>query len=120
MAQKTPREVQDFLKKISAISHEKYELVMEIRKGVSQLNPEIKEKILYGGIMFSLEEDLGGVFAYSKHVSLEFGKGYLFKDPGKHLEGGGKFRRHIKFKSIEDLNNLDLDFYINQMLQTAK
>lgn len=120
MAHNIPIEVQEFLKKISTISHEKYELVMEIRRRVSYLNPEIKERMMYGGIMFSLNEDIGGVFVYSQHVSLEFGKGYLFNDPDNQLKGSGKYRRHLKFKTIDDLNNLDIDFYISQMIHMDK
>ena len=36
------------------------------------------------------------------------------KDPNKLLEGSGKFRRHLKIKSKEDISNKDVDFFVKQ------
>ena len=58
---------------------------------------------MYGGIIFSLADDFGGIFVYKNHVSFEFSYGYKLDDPSKLLEGNGKYRRHLKIKSIEDL-----------------
>ncbi len=44
--------------------------------------------------MFSLDEDFGGLFVRKRHISFEFGKGFLMDDPNKILEGKGKYRRH--------------------------
>lgn len=113
------KEVQEFLNQISAISHEKYVLVSELRKKVAQINPHIKERMMYGGIMFSLSEDLGGIFVYSKHISFEFGLGYKFEDPDHLLQGSGKFRRHLKFRTMNDRAFTEVDFYIRQMVHTV-
>lgn len=115
----TSKEVQEFLNHVSAMSHEKYEMVLELRKRVALINPDVKERMMYGGIMFSLSEDLGGVFVYSKHISFEFGLGYKFEDPDHLLQGNGKFRRHLKFKSMNDRAFKEVGFYIRQMCKTT-
>ncbi|MEL4455207.1 DUF1801 domain-containing protein [Lutimonas vermicola] len=108
-------EVQEFLKKLSTISHEHYELVSELRRRTVRINSNVSERMMYGGIMFSVQGDVGGVFTYKNHVTFEFGNGYLFKDPDHTLEGKGKYRRHLKFESFEDLLKSNIDFYIKQM-----
>ena len=78
--------------------------------------PKVNERMMYGGIMFSMEdEDFGGIFAYKKHISFEFGEGYKFKDPDKLLEGGGKFRRHLKIKTLKDVSNKNVKFFVAQV-----
>jgi hypothetical protein len=47
--------------------------------------------------------DLLRVFSDAKHVSLEFGAGGSLPDRYGVLEGGGKFRRHIKLTSVDEI-----------------
>lgn len=44
-----------------------------------------------------------GIFAYSGHVSLEFSNGAQLADPGGVLEGAGARRRHIKLRSVAQI-----------------
>jgi hypothetical protein len=110
------QEVQNFLKDLSIMSEEKYKIIQELRKLVFNHFPKTNERIMYGGIMFSLEEDFGGVFASKNHVSFEFGKGFRMDDPYKNLEGSGKYRRHLKIKTFSDIKSKNVDFYIKQVL----
>ena len=71
--------------------------------------------MMYGGILFSFEDDFGGVFAYKNHVSFELSAGYLLKDPDKLLEGKGKFRRHLKIRSMGDKQLEALDYFLGQI-----
>ena len=36
------------------------------------------------------------------------------KDPKKLLEGTGKFRRHLKIKSFEDVSDKEVAFFVKQ------
>lgn len=108
--------VEQFVDALKISDVEKHAIVMAIREKVQIHNSRIEERMMYGGIMLSLQEDLGGIFVYSKHVSFEFGQGYLFDDPLNLLEGKGKFRRHLKINSREDKRFKYLDFYLKQML----
>ena len=114
------KKIENFVEGIRILSEEKYEIIMELRKKVAKINPNVKERMMYGGIMFYLEDDLGGVFAYTNHISFEFGLGYRFKDPDHLLKGKGKFRRHLKIESINDQAFAKVDFYITQMFNEAE
>ena len=107
--------VQKFLDEIIMIDGEKFITLNAMREIVFSTHPKTDERIMYGGIMFSLNnEDFGGLFVRKNHISLEFSKGFIMKDPNKLLEGSGKFRRHLKIKSKEDVRNKDVDFFIKQ------
>ena len=119
MENESQNKVALFVEGIRLLSEEKYQIISELRKKVNKSNPDVKERMMYGGIMFSLADDLGGVFAYTKHISFEFGLGYKFKDPDHLLQGKGKFRRHLKIESINDQAFTKADFYIRQMFEEA-
>lgn len=109
---------QDFIDNIKVIDHEKYQILIKLRKIVFDHYPEVIEKIMYGGIIFSLKEDFGGVFVYQNHVSFEFSHGYKFEDSGNLLEGEGKYRRHLKLKSIEDIETKKVGSFVKQAMST--
>ena len=91
-----------------------YALVIEVRKLVKAAAPDAEEKVMYGGIMFSAPVPFCGVFSYSQHVSVEFSRGYELTDPHQVLEGTGKLRRHIKIRSVSDLDTMHVRDYIEE------
>jgi hypothetical protein len=109
------KKVQNFLNDIKMLNDDKYSILQKLREMVIQQFPEVGERIMYGGIMFSLEEDFGGVFVYKKHISFEFGNGATMKDPKGLLEGSGKLRRHLKFSSLSDITDKDVVFFLKQI-----
>ncbi|PKQ68833.1 hypothetical protein BZG01_03730 [Labilibaculum manganireducens] len=106
--------VQEFIDKTGASDPIKHQILLELRKIVFENFPDVKERMMYGGIMFSLDDDFGGVFVYKNHVSFEFGNGFLFQDPEKLLEGNGKYRRHVKIKCLDEVKTKKLDFFVKQ------
>ncbi len=63
----------------------------------------------YGGTLYTLKPDekegqFCGVFPYKAHVQLSFAKGNELDDPDGLLAGGGKFRRHLTYKSLDDVD----------------
>ncbi len=70
---------------------------------------------MYGGIMFSLDGDLGGLFVRKNHISFEFTEGFLMNDPKGMLEGKGKYRRHLKIRTLADIANKDVEFFVKQL-----
>ena len=108
--------VQKFLDEIM-IDSDKYNTLNAMREIVFKTYPKTDERIMYGGIMFSIDtEDFGGLFIRKNHISFEFSKGFIMNDPKILLEGSGKFRRHLKIKSIEDVWNKDVDFFVKQAI----
>lgn len=92
-------------------------VVQAARAMVRSIAPEAQERVMYGGILFSAPEQCCGVFAYSAHVSMEFGHGAELDDPHGVLEGKGKFRRHIKLQSLADLDSKHLTEYVAQAVR---
>ncbi|PID57351.1 hypothetical protein CSB45_07450 [candidate division KSB3 bacterium] len=110
-----PQKVQDLLSDIEVIDPEKYDILMKLRDLVFTHHPDTKENVKYGGIMFSLSDDFGGIFVRKKHVSFEFTAGNELNDPDKFLEGTGKYRRHLKLYSQEDIDSKKLAYYLQQI-----
>ena len=107
-------EVQNFIDTLGVVDAAKYQILAALRKIVFENYPKAKEKMMYGGIIFSLTDDFGGVFVYKNHVSFEFSNGYKFKDPEKLLEGKGKYRRHLKIRSMDNREMGSIDFFVKQ------
>jgi hypothetical protein len=114
MTPSTDSKVQQFLEDLAQFQSVNFAIINKIRSIVLTSYPEISERMMYGGIMFTLEKDFGGVFAYKDHVSLEFSQGSQFNDPNKLLQGSGKFRRHLKFSSSEDVDDKMVLFFVDQ------
>lgn len=108
--------VQAFLDEIMHLNEEQFQILQRLRSIVFEQHPATSERIMYGGILFSLAEDFGGIFAYKNHVSFEFSLGYQMKDPKQVLEGGGKFRRHLKIRTLQDIDDKQVDFFVKQVV----
>lgn len=108
-------EVQKFLDEIKMIDAEKSDILFEIRQIIFDFFPTTDERIMYDGIVFFFNDEMfSGLFLNKKHVTLEFSKGFLMKDPHDFLEGRGKYRRHLKTRTMEDLVNNDVRFFVQQ------
>jgi hypothetical protein len=108
--------VQIFLNELMLADPYKYDSLISMRRIVFNEHPETSERIMYGGIMFSLNsEDFGGLYVSKNHISFEFGKGFLLEDPNGFLEGSGKFRRHIKIRQYEDIAIKEVVTFVKQV-----
>lgn len=116
-------QLEKLLEDIGFMSPSLLEIVQGVRQTVKATaavsSLDISETVKYGGILFSAKSAFGGVFAYKQHVSLEFSLGANFSDPHKVLEGSGKFRRHIKLTSIDEIAAKHVAEYITQALHQA-
>ena len=106
--------VNTFLEETNILNGEQFNILQKLRGIVFKIYPKTKERMMYGGIMFSLEDDFGGIFVRKNHVSFEFGTGFKMKDSNKLLEGTGKFRRHLKIKSFSDIEDKTVDYFVKQ------
>ncbi len=110
------KQVQEFLEEIMMFDDEKFNILQKLREIVFRNYKKTEERMMYGGIMFSFKGDFGGLFVRKKHISFEFGNGFRMNDPNKILEGTGKFRRHLKIKSLADIEEKKVDFFVRQSL----
>ena len=116
MKKSNNEQVQKFLEEIMMFEDEKFDILQELREIVFKNHKETGERMMYGGIMFSLEADFGGLFVRKNHISFEFGFGVYMDDPHNILEGSGKLRRHLKIRSLADIEDKKVDFFIKQAL----
>ena len=86
---------------------------------VKESVPTASEKVKYGGILYFEGKHFCGVFAYKKHVSVEFSYGAKIADNLGYLEGSGKGRRHIKLYSVDDIASKNLAYYVPLALEAA-
>ncbi|MEN8840595.1 MAG: DUF1801 domain-containing protein [Octadecabacter sp.] len=85
------------------------------------LRPNVHIGAKYGGTIFVTDPDapetvglVGGVFAYKDHVSVEFSHGVGFHDPNGLLAGKGKARRHVKLRSLGDIDAMNVAGFLTQ------
>lgn len=108
-------EVQKFLDEIKIIDPEKSDIFIELRQIIFEFFPKTEERIMYGGIVFFLNDEMySGLFLNKNHITLEFANGFLMKDPHAILEGSGKYRRHLKIMEMEDIANKEVRSFVQQ------
>ncbi|OJJ21115.1 hypothetical protein BKI52_11140 [marine bacterium AO1-C] len=109
--------VNKFLEETAIMNPDQHDMLLEMRSIVFEAYPEVEERMMYGGIMFSVKsEDFGGVFTRKKHISFEFGNGVALKDPNGQLEGTGQHRRHLKIRNKTDIKDKEVAFFVKQAL----
>lgn len=111
----TSDQIKNFIQEIFLIDEEKGKILISLRKAIIKISPDTQQKIMYGGLVFNVNEQLiCGIFIRKKHISLEFSLGMTMSDPDKYLEGSGKFRRHLKIYNENDLINKKVESFIHQ------
>jgi hypothetical protein len=110
--------INDFIHDLLFMDKDKGEIVISLRKLVLEVAPDAKEEIKYGGLVFIINDILFcGIFVSKKHISVEFVNGAEMQDPDNFLEGGGKYRRHLKIFHYEDIKNKKVEYYIKQSFE---
>jgi hypothetical protein len=79
------------------------EIVRSLRKTVLKIAPKSEEKVMYGGIVFISNRMFCGIFLRKKYVTIEFDRGNEMNNTQQHLEGTGKYRKHLKIYRKEDI-----------------
>ena len=115
------QDVEKYLEDIHLISEEFYEALIQVRQIFFEECNILTEAIKYGGIVFFKDNELiGGIFPYKRHLSIEFGNGAQLTDPDSILEGKGKFRRHIKLKSVKDIRKKNVKEFVCESIAIWK
>jgi len=70
--------------------------------------------LLYGATDRVIEDCICMIGVYRKHVNLQFTQGTELEDPFGVLQGAGKRMRHIKVKSLSDLNKPEIRAFLRQ------
>lgn len=110
--------IKQLLQDFDAVNPELGKIIRSLRKTVLSIAPESVEKIMYGGIIFTIPDRMFcGLFLRKNHVSVEFDLGFLLQDKEKHLEGAGQYRRHLKILNKNDINTKKAENFISQSLK---
>jgi len=110
----TGQSVEELVEQLSRTAPLLHEIVEEVRSLVFAVVPEVEERVMYGGIVFEAPVMFCGVFAYSRHVSVEFSRGCDLADPYGVLEGKG-VRRHLKLREPSDVERLQVREFISSV-----
>lgn len=108
------QKVEKYVQDLQVLDSEKADIVISLRKLVSDIAPDAQEKMMYGGIVFMSGRLVCGIFARKKYVTVEFDRGVELDDPKGLLEGGGKYRRHLKLYDHDDIKHKQAVYYIKQ------
>ena len=112
--------VEQLLDDLMLANPDRHALVQAARKAIHATVPAATERVMYGGCMFSAPRQFCGVFAYAEHVSVEFGRGCDLDDPHGVLEGQGKLRRHIKLRTVAEVESKHLVDYVRQAWELGR
>lgn len=115
----TDDRISKLLEDIRFLDSGRFDLVQALREIIFGLDASISEEVKYGGLLFSAGKPFCGVFSYAKHVSLEFGVGASLPDQFNVLDGKGKFRRHIKLSSLQDITDKHVHEYLVLALKAS-
>lgn len=88
---------------------EKQALIALLHNIVSTAVPKASTVKKYGGTLYTLHPDekeaqFCGIFPYKAHVQLSFARGTDLDDPHNLLQGGGKFRRHLNYSHVDEVD----------------
>jgi hypothetical protein len=114
------KNIDALLDDIRFLGYEQHSIVESVRALVKSNFPDAIEEVKYGGILFSSGVQFCGVFAYKKHVSVEFRMGARISDSFGLLEGRGKGRRHLKLFAVADVGEKKLAQYLTLALEVAE
>jgi hypothetical protein len=78
--------------------------------------PNTKEQISYGIPAWKEKRILAVISPTRKDITLAFSRGAEFEDKYGLLQGVGKVSKHVKIKSMDNVNKEALSYYIKQAL----
>lgn len=111
------KKIETFLADMKKNAKEQFLIVEKIRKIYDASHTKLTEKFIYGGIGVYLGDKLiSGIWIYTKHVSVVFSDGYKLQDTEKMLEGGGKYRRHLKIFCESDIKEKKVKEFIEKCI----
>jgi hypothetical protein len=107
--------VDEFLE--NRVQPEHREIVEALRKLMREIAPEAKEVITYGILAWRGNLMLAVVSPTKKDITFAFSKGAEFEDKYGLLRGVGKVSKHVKIKTLQDIDKAALEYYIKQALK---
>lgn len=80
-------------------------IIRALRKFVKRTEPELVEFVKWGnGCWIKGKVPISYVYSDEDHVQFGFVRGSALKDPEHLLEGNGAYVRHVKVRSVRDID----------------
>jgi len=89
---------------INSFPDDKKEIVIALRSIILAVDPSLNESLKWKQPVYSKKRDICYIFPIGGHVNLGFYRALELKDPKRLLEGTGKNMRHMKIKSMMDID----------------
>jgi hypothetical protein len=96
---------------------EHQDIVAMIRQLMREMAPDAKELISYGIPAWKGKRILAVISPTKKDITFAFSRGAEFEDKYGLLQGVGRVSKHVKIKSLTDVNKTALRYYIKQALK---
>ena len=109
--------VKQFLEQLRSSAAEKAAIVDVLREIFTDAAPGAVEGFMYGGVVYTDGDLLGGVFVRKNHVTVELGEGARLDDPHGVLEGKGRDRRHIKIFDFKEIETKQVKYHIEELMK---
>lgn len=93
-------------------------IVDGLRALLRTLAPTAREEVGYNMPMYhGRHVPLAYITAARHHITLSFTVGVNFDDKYGQLRGSAKHARYLRFKSVDDINETHLRYYIRQAIK---
>lgn len=98
--------INKFLVSLEEDGDERFAIVTGLRDMVRSTFPGAEETFKYGGLHYLRDGvPFAGIYAYTRHVSVEINGAARIANPHGHLEGAGgrSGRKHVKLTRVADV-----------------
>ena len=85
-----------------------------LRDIVLSTEPDLKESIKWSQPVYAKRGNVFYLAATQEYVSLGFFKGARLTDPERKIEGTGKSMRHVKVRSLEDIDTGQIRSWVRE------
>lgn len=92
-------------------------LTKVVSKHVQTVGPHLETTVKWGqGCFLKNGKPVIYIHTESDHIQLGFYNGTALDDPDKHLHGKGKYVRHVKIVTKDDIHTKAVDGFLTQVI----
>jgi hypothetical protein len=95
-------------------------VVAAIRKVMKESAPGVSEVISYGIPTYGLKRPVAWINPSKTGITFGFRQGASFADKYRLLRGTGKHAKHVRMRTVGEVNGVALRYYIKQALTLDK
>jgi hypothetical protein len=95
-------------------------IVAAVRGLMNEVAPEAREAISYGMPTYGQNKPVAWINASKSGITFGFRQGVYFEDKYGLLRGSAKHAKHVRMKTLDDVNKPALKYYIKQAVKLDK